>query len=474
MRRSGPCGGSDTNGRREISLSLFYLKYFVYLFAGILVIGLLIAGACFFMWSDDRIYPARYAEEQARQAAPLIEQANRVSEELIPELCRYVVFDEAGNVLDGDLRGKDADRAWAVVEGRLPKAGRQIGGQYYKIIPRDGEYCVLRFRIIAQYKSAALRKYLPPPEILILLAALLLVSALLLVTALRFGRSMRRKMRPLIAVADRIQKQELDFTVEKGDIREINDILSAMEKMRAALRQSLEEQWKAEQRKQEQISALAHDLKTPLTLVHGNAELLGETELTGEQRELTDCVAENAVRMQSYVRMLIEITKAAAGIPVRRKKTDLYLCLETVRKQAEGLCRMAQVKLSWDCLARRQEIYAEPGLLARALMNLLENAVEHTPRDGTVFFGVTEEEEELVFTVTDTGPGFSEEALRRGKEQFYMADGGRTAAKAHYGMGLYIADTAARQHNGTLLLENSPAARGACVTLRLPKPDTLP
>lgn len=128
---------------------------------------------------------------------------------------------------------------------------------------------MLRFRIVAQYKSAVLRKYLPPPEILILLVFFLMASVLIICTALRFGRSMRRKMEPLITAADRIQKQDLEFAVEKGKIREINAILQAMEDMRAALRQSLEEQWKQEQWKQEQISALAHDLKTPLTLIRG-------------------------------------------------------------------------------------------------------------------------------------------------------------------------------------------------------------
>lgn len=457
--------------KHEISLSLFFLKYFGYLLAGTALVMMAVTGAFLVMWASKGVYPARYAEEQAESAAPVIEQAETVTGEMIPELCRYVVFDEAGKVLGGDLQGKEAEKAWAAVEGKLSKPGRQIGGQYYKIIRRDGEYCVLRFRIIMQYQSEALRKYLPPPELLIPGAALLLLLVLILMTAFRFSRSIREKMAPLTAATGRIQRQDLDAVVEtgKGGIREINDILQAMEDMRTALKRSLEEQWQQEQRRQEQISALAHDLKTPLTLVRGNAELLGDTPLTEEQQEYVDCVAENALQMQDYVQMLIAFTRSASAASVSRRDTDLIKCLAVVRKQAERLCRIGQADLVWECGVERQEVYMEPGLLIRALLNLLENAVEHTPRGGTVSFCVTEDEQYLIFIVSDTGPGFSEKALLRGKEQFYMDDESRTSTKAHYGMGLYIVDTIAHQHDGELHLENDAASHGARVTLKIPK-----
>ena len=60
---------------------------------------LLTAALFVVMWSNEGIYPARYAEEQVKLATPLIEQADSVSKELIPELCRYVVFDEEGHIL---------------------------------------------------------------------------------------------------------------------------------------------------------------------------------------------------------------------------------------------------------------------------------------------------------------------------------------------------------------------------------------
>lgn len=465
--------------RMEIPLGLFFLKYFGYLFIGILCIAVLVLLAFNMLWTSDIIYPARYAEQQAALAAPVIEQAKEVSEDMIPELCRYALFDENGNLIAGNLQGKAAKRAWEAVEGRPSNMGGVIGGYYYKVIRRVAGYCVLRYQIMSQYRSEFLRKFFPPPEVLILVITLMLVFAAILVTAVRFSRVMRRKLAPLITTADRIQRQELDFVIEKGSIREINAILNAMDAMREALRKSLEEQWRMEQSRKEQMSALAHDLKTPLTLVRGNAELICDTELTEEQRECAECIAENAVQMQNYVQMLIEITRTSQTVPAQtaddiadavncKRKIDVETWLSEVKRQAGRLCAIHQIGLSWNCSVTQKEIYAEPDLMTRALQNLLDNAARYTPQGGTVSVKAWTDEKDIVIAVSDTGPGFSEMAIRHGREQFYMDDDSRTAGSAHYGMGLYIVDTIVRQHGGTLLLENSPETHGACVTVRIP------
>lgn len=454
--------------RTEIPIGLFFLKYFGYLFIGFVGIAVLAMLAFNMLWTSDAVYPARYTEQQALLAVPVIEEAQEVSAQIIPELCRYAVFDEAGILLGGDLKEKDAQRAWEAVEGKRSNMGGIIGGYYYKVIRRTGEYCVLRYQIISQYQSEILRKYLPPPEILILAVMLAMVLAVVVLTAVRFSRVMRRKLSPLIQAADRIQKQELDFSVDRGNVREINDILEAMDDMRAALGQSLKEQWQTEQRKQEQMAALAHDLKTPLTLVRGNAELLCDMELTEEQQACAECIAGNAIQMQNYVQTLIEIIRTSQSPPVHKRNVDIAICLSEVKKRAERLCAMHQLNLMWEDSLKQREIYAEPDLLGRALQNMIDNAVEYTPQGGTVFLEIWDDGEDVVFRVSDTGCGFSPKALRHGKEQFYMDDDSRTAAKTHYGMGLYIVDMIAAQHKGTLILENSPVTGGACVTVRIP------
>ena len=104
--------------------------------------------------------------------------------------------------------------------------------------------------------------------------------------------------------------------------------------------------------------------------------------------------------------------------------------------------------------------------LLRAAENLLDNAVRYTPRGGTVTLLVTKEKQDFILRVTDTGPGFTPEALAKAGEMLYT-DAARSDA-AHQGLGLYFARKVAQSHGGVLVLSNLPAAHGACAELRLP------
>ena len=96
----------------------------------------------------------------------------------------------------------------------------------------------------------------------------------------------------------------------------------------------------------------------------------------------------------------------------------------------------------------------------------MSNAIEHTPSGGSVIFEAYEKEKELVFIVSDTGCGFSEEALKHAKEQFYMDDISRSS-RTHFGIGLYAAASIAKGHGGYLLVKNSFKTHGGEVTLAI-------
>ena len=446
---------------REIPIGIFFLKYFLYIFVAIILVVMILACAFGMLLVKGLVYPARYAEEQAQLAVEPIQTADQVTEDLIPELCRYVVFDKSGQVRSADMSDREAEHAWNVIIGKEPNGGNYIGAYYYLGIPRESECCVLRFQLIAQYRSALLRKYLPQPEILLIAVFLVMVFVIILSVAVRFNCVVRRELSPLADAADMIQRQELEFDIVHGSVKEINTILNAMDDMRRDLKRSLENQWRMEQMKNEQLSALAHDLKTPLTLVRGNTELLTDTLILEEQKEYTDCIMDSTLRMQEYVQTMIEITRSCVSIPLSRCKTDVDEFLQELRKQAGGLCTIRHIGLQWNCAVFTKQIYAEPTLLSRALMNVFTNAVEHTPPDGKVLFEGSEDETHFIFTVSDTGKGFTQKALRHAKEQFYMDDDSRTAAGSHYGMGLYIVDTIVKQHNGLLILENVSGTSGS-------------
>lgn len=448
--------------KREIPFGLFYLKYFAGLSAGILAVAALVVFVFEVIVINGFVYPAYAAQEQAETAADAIAAAETVDESLIPGLCRYVLFDADGRVQAGNLDAESTKNAWRAVQ---EEAGH-IGEHYYTAIARDGEFCVLAYDIIPQYRSALLRRYLPGPQNLLLLGGLCGILLVVLLTAVRFGRAMKKQLEPMIAVAENIQRQELEFSVEGSGIREIAAVLRAMDEMRAALKESLESQWRQEQAKREQTLALAHDLKTPLTLVRGNADLLCETALSKEQRECVDAVEINIMQMHNYVQTLVEITRDGYRLRMERIAAEDFV--REVAAQAKGLCAVKGLRLEISFCCEAEHFFADHDLLLRALTNVLSNAVEYTPEGGNVFFVVSEEKDELVFSVTDTGKGFSAQALRRGTEQFFMDDAGRSS-REHYGVGLYMVARVMEQHQGTLVLENDGETGGARVVMAIPR-----
>lgn len=84
--------------------------------------------------------------------------------------------------------------------------------------------------------------------------------------------------------AERVEREDLDFEREYSDIQEVDHVLGALYQMKEALQKSLKEQWDIKRQKEDQIASLAHDIKTPLTIIRGNTELLLEEE-TEEEKE---------------------------------------------------------------------------------------------------------------------------------------------------------------------------------------------
>ena len=124
---------------------------------------------------------------------------------------------------------------------------------------------------------------------------------------------MRAQLSPLFEATEKVAEQNLDFEVGHSKIKEFEDVLCSFSDMKNNLKLSLEKQWSAEQLQKEQIAALAHDLKTPLTVIQGNIDLISETELDDEQRLYAGYITESSGQMGVYIRTLIDISRTVAG-----------------------------------------------------------------------------------------------------------------------------------------------------------------
>ena len=421
------------------------------------------------------LYPANYAEYRINEAFEQIETASEVTEDLIPDVCRYVVFSEDGEVLSGNLGQKDVETAWKVLSNN-----NYSDGKFYKVVHRKDEYVVLQYRLKSQYKSMWMNEHLPNPDNLMILFIFFCCIGIMQIFAKRFGSVIRKKMTPMRGALEQIGDRNLDFKINYSGVREIDECLVALDDMRYALKTSLQKQWETEQEKSRQMSALAHDIKTPLTVVRGNSELLLETELTDEQKNYADYISGSALQIQNYVQTLIEVTKSQEGIeqaPVNVKVSEI---LADIKKQTMGLSEVYQLQINWKeefTPVKDANVQAVPDdenseviisvvydHVVRAVMNAVRNAAEHTPKGGIINIIATYNGLELAVTVEDSGSGFTPEALAHGTEQFFMDDSSRTGG-SHYGIGLFFAKKAAKEHGGEIVLANSKETGGGKVRI---------
>ncbi|OXS75396.1 histidine kinase [Lysinibacillus sp. KCTC 33748] len=444
-------------------LHTFFLRYLFFLCIGTILLVVLLFSIFLFAFSANIVLPANYAEIQISLSKDRITSSSSVTADIIPDLVDYAVLSKDGQFFSGSLSEKEAIKAWNVMK----KGETSSGSQFYSFIQRENEICILRYYLVPQYRSEFLRKYLPNPQLLELLLFIIGIVTYATVLAIHFGRSLKKKMFGLQEAIEKIQNQNLDFTINTSGIREIDEISISLEHMREALNSSLKQQWESEQARREQISALAHDLKTPLTIIKGNAELLQDTDQDDIQKEYNNYILKNTIEIEKFTKELIDLSKMEKSI-VREKmnvKTDVFMTEVEHQMRALSLEKKLQVVVRKEMLPTL--IWIDEEQFYRAMINVIANAVEHTPEKGKILLTVQSANDVIQFTVTDSGCGFSPKDLKEATKQFYRGDPSRNAGN-HHGMGLYIAQSIVQSHSGALQIDNDLAAGGGKVTITIP------
>lgn len=374
----------------------------------------------------------------------------------ISDLCRWAVV-QNDTVLQTNMDDRHLKIALNAFHGGSGNPGYQ-----YDVKMADGSFCLLQYDYATPYADPALRDTLPDFQT----CYILLLAVLILVwlgwqthcTVRVFAAETARLHRAVDAIAAQ-QPERID--ADGAHLREFSATLQAMQTMGRELTDSLQSQWRMEQQRAEQIAALTHDLKTPLSIIQGNADLLAEDALSADQQTQVEAILRGTDRAQQYLAAL----RTACAPSAAGETFSSHILVSTLAETARALCAPAGVQFVLDEQWQGTLCAAQCDLL-RAAENLLDNAVRYTPRGGTVTLLVTKEKQDFILRVTDTGPGFTPEALAKAGEILYT-DAARSDA-AHQGLGLYFARKVAQSHGGVLVLSNLPAAHGACAELRLP------
>lgn len=436
--------------------------------------GVIIFFSYFVLVSLGMIRIPSYEQTRIMQAADAIRTGGQVEEKLLPDTCVYGVYGEDGTWLYGNIPAEQRKEVWR--QAGTQETTSMYGSFWQRIEKENGSTAMIRYQVMAKFVSPALREIFPNAELVFLGAFVLIIVILTVCMPRRFGRYVDRRLKVLSETAARVEREDLAFEREHSDIKEIDEVLASLHKMKEALQKSLREQWELEQKKEQQVRALAHDIRTPLTIIRGNAELLAETEDLREIREWDGEILDNIKDIEGYLVILQETMKGEISLEdgCGQAYFPARPWLEEIKEKAAALGRAGKAEILCRLeLPEASSCFLEGNRtnVSRAVLNVISNGVDYTPADGKVEIHASivrpgdDGREWLRITVTDQGPGFSGEDLKRGTERFYQGDGSR--GHRHYGMGLYIARTFTEEAGGRLTLSNAETG-GAQVRIDLP------
>lgn len=445
------------------------LKASFWKFLCMLLIGLIGAVAIPFSLisagtSTGLITYADYSERCTKDLAPVIAATPDLADVQLPMGCKYLVLDKNYQVTEKTLEGDDLDRAMEyAISGKI---NSNLNKQYL-FVTRKNEYVVLQYYIGSQFTNEWLYEYFPSPEILLYIFIAINCIAVCVILIAKFAKNMRTQLSPLFEATRQVAEQDLDFEVGHSKIKEFEDVLCSFANMKDNLKISLEKQWNAEQLQREQIAAFAHDLKTPLTVIQGNIDLINETELDDEQCLYAGYITESSEQIGIYIKALIDISRTVAGYQLHLEKFNIADYMGQIEAQASSLCLTKGICLQLETGVDLGTLKADKLLLERAIMNVISNALDYSPPQGTIYVTTQKVDHFLHISITDEGTGFTSEAIHHAQEQFFMGDKSRTS-NMHFGMGLYITNSIIKQHNGQLILSNSKKTGGAQVIIKIP------
>jgi signal transduction histidine kinase len=302
-----------------------------------------------------------------------------------------------------------------------------------------------------------------------LLAALGLgLGALLVGTTLLIWAASRWLVAPLrrlnvqvdaIAGGDRIE------THTSSPIQEVHNVAAAVEGMAARLTQTAEQDARAEVERRLLVSSIAHDLRTPLFALRGYLDAIAAG--IGNPAERLDGARAKADQIDRLVTRLFEYARAEIEQRPPLQATDLAAAVSDAAAAFEFAARErgVQLRVSIDAAPA---VAIDPDGFERALANVIDNALQHTPRGGTVDVGCGADAEGAFVRVVDDGPGIAPDLLPRIFEPMVRADRARNSRSGGSGLGLTIAARLLRNQGGTIHAGNA-SKRGAIVTLRVPR-----
>ena len=285
---------------------------------------------------------------------------------------------------------------------------------------------------------------------------------------------LKRPLGILNRAARKISGNDLDFKIDYAGRDELGRLCQAFESMRQELVRNNRKMWDSVEERKRLNAAFAHDMRTPLTVLQGHADLLLDT--LAERKEDDPEILSSVRAISSQVARMNSYMDAMSAV---RRLEDYEPCLRTI--SAESLSELLEdtaaslfpgekapaaegIKASVHFEIRETGLWMDREAFSRIYENLLSNAARYAR--ASICIRLYREQDFVVLEVSDDGRGFTAKDLRNAAAPYYKGERSRPASSSHYGLGLYICSLLAGKLGGGIQLANGENG-GAKVTVRL-------
>jgi two-component system OmpR family sensor kinase len=225
----------------------------------------------------------------------------------------------------------------------------------------------------------------------------------------------------------------------------------------------IEELFRSQQRF---VADMSHELRSPLTTIRGNLDLLkrGAFENDEERDASLMAIDSESARMQRMVQDLLLLAQADAGVEIRKRPVELDTLLLDVYRQTRMTTKGVKVSLGNEDQA---QVLGDPDRLKQLFINLVDNAIKYTPNGGEVTLSFERDTEWVRVAIADTGPGIPEQDLPKIFDRFYRVDKARARENGGTGLGLSIVKWIVDAHGGKIAVKSN-LGKGTTFTVWLP------
>lgn len=248
--------------------------------------------------------------------------------------------------------------------------------------------------------------------------------------------------------ANAIERGERPMKPKIGIGREVNTLAKALDSMRDAI--------EGRQYAERYIQTLTHEMKSPLAAIRGAAELMDEEMPLESRKRFLHNIIEETARSERLINRLLELSAIESRTSLEKvEELDLGQLLHAAIDQARPNSEVAGIQIEILEPAVPVMVKGDSFILRAAISNLLENAIDFSPKGGLIRITMTIEGGQIHLSIQDQGPGIPDYARERIFERFYSLRHHSVGRKGT-GLGLTLVKEAAELHGGSIRLESSP------------------